>query len=349
MKRILLVFGLCFFSFSAQAATCSVTSPLAKDATGTPQTFNVPYADDGSGSGACEPQIQIKQGNNVAAVTSGGAIKTDATATNQPVTQSGTWNVTNVSGTVSLPTGAATAANQATEISSLATIATNTGAAVPAGTNIVGKFGIDQTTPGTTNGVQVNAALPAGTNLLGKTGIDQTTPGTTNGVALVGVNGATALAGNGTTGTGSPRVTIASDNTAFAVNAQYGGTALVADPCQANSATWTPISITTATTTKIVTGTSGKKLYVCYLYLQTAAANNIAVISGTTGGTCGSNTAGLIGGTTAANGLNNAANSGQAVGTGGFAVSQVATNNDDICLITSASTPLAGVIKTVVQ
>src|SRR6266852_6638592 len=50
-------------------------------------------------------------------------------------------------------------------------------AAIPA-------FKFDQTTPGTTNGVQINAALPAGTNLLGKVGIDQTTPGTTNGVQV---------------------------------------------------------------------------------------------------------------------------------------------------------------------
>lgn len=35
------------------------------------------------------------------------------------------------------------------------------------GANIAGKFGIDQTTPGTTNGVQVNAPLPAGTNVIG--------------------------------------------------------------------------------------------------------------------------------------------------------------------------------------
>ena len=56
--------------------------------------------------------------------------------------------------------------------------------ALPAGTNLMGKVGIDQTTPGTTNGVQVNAALPAGTNLMGKVGIDQTTPGTTNGVQV---------------------------------------------------------------------------------------------------------------------------------------------------------------------
>lgn len=42
------------------------------------------------------------------------------------VTQSGAWNITDVSGTVSLPTGAATAANQATEIGSLASIDTKT-------------------------------------------------------------------------------------------------------------------------------------------------------------------------------------------------------------------------------
>lgn len=36
-----------------------------------------------------------------------------------------------------------------------------------AGAAIIGKVGIDQTTPGTTNGVQIAAALPAGTNLIG--------------------------------------------------------------------------------------------------------------------------------------------------------------------------------------
>lgn len=59
--------------------------------------------------------------------------------------------------------------------------------------------------------------LAAGSAIIGKVGVDQTTPGTTNGVAIVGVNAATALAGNGVTGTGSPRVTIASDNSPLAV------------------------------------------------------------------------------------------------------------------------------------
>lgn len=60
-------------------------------------------------------------------------LRVDPTGTTtQPVsgtvaaTQSGTWNVNNVSGTVSLPTGAATAANQATTNTSVASIDTKT-------------------------------------------------------------------------------------------------------------------------------------------------------------------------------------------------------------------------------
>lgn len=41
-----------------------------------------------------------------------------------PVTQSGTWNLNNISGTISLPTGAATSANQATANASLSSIDT---------------------------------------------------------------------------------------------------------------------------------------------------------------------------------------------------------------------------------
>lgn len=40
-------------------------------------------------------------------------------------------------------------------------------APIPAGSALIGHVGIDQTTPGTTNGVQINAALPAGENHLG--------------------------------------------------------------------------------------------------------------------------------------------------------------------------------------
>lgn len=96
--------------------------------------------------------------------------------------QSGTWNITNISGTISLPTGAATSAAQVTGNTTLGTISTQlpaslgakvaasslsvawaTDATLPAGANLVGKVGIDQTTPGTTNNVSATAlAQPGG-------------------------------------------------------------------------------------------------------------------------------------------------------------------------------------------
>lgn len=113
-----------------------------------------------------------------------------------------------------LPSGAATSA-QIGEVQASPTSNTVldrlkallTGIVLSAGSALIGKVGIDQTTPGTTNAVAMisgqagvaggsgvtgatvqrvvlatDVALPAGTNLLGKTGIDQTTPGSTNGV-----------------------------------------------------------------------------------------------------------------------------------------------------------------------
>ncbi len=96
--------------------------------------------------------------SNQSAVPVSGSVTVSGTVA---ATQSGTWNIA----TVTAVTGI-----------------TN---ALPAGANVIGKVGIDQTTPGTTNGVQVNAALPVGTNVIGKVSIDQTTPGTTNAVAVV--------------------------------------------------------------------------------------------------------------------------------------------------------------------
>lgn len=77
-----------------------------------------------------------------------------------------------------------------------------------AGTAKYGQAAIDQTTPGTTNGVQINAAIPAGTALIGKVGIDQTTPGTTNGVQVnAALPAGSAVIGKTSTDTTTPDVT----------------------------------------------------------------------------------------------------------------------------------------------
>lgn len=104
-------------------------------------------------------------------------------------------------------------------------------AALPAGAAIVGKFGIDQTTPGTTNGVQLSAAIPAGTAVIGKVSIDQTTPGTTNLVALAAnqsvntaqIGGVAPTMGAGATAAGTQRVVLATDQSSIPVTSGLAG------------------------------------------------------------------------------------------------------------------------------
>lgn len=72
-----------------------------------------PVSDNG-GSLTVDGNVTIS--GTVAVTDNNGSLTVDGTVA---ATQSGTWNITNISGTVSLPTGAATAANQATEITAL--------------------------------------------------------------------------------------------------------------------------------------------------------------------------------------------------------------------------------------
>ncbi len=57
----------------------------------------------------------------------------------------------------------------------------------------------------------ITNALPAGTNLLGKVSVDQTTPGTTNGVSIAQIGANTVSSGTGTSGTGTLRTVLTSD------------------------------------------------------------------------------------------------------------------------------------------
>lgn len=139
-------------------------------------------------------------------------------------------------------------------------ILTQLQAAIPAGAAIIGKVGIDQTTPGTTNGVQVNAALPAGANLLGKVGIDQTMPGTTNGVQ---VNAALP----------------AGTNTIGSVGIVDVGTTVLGDSG----------NVANASAVATLAGTAAKTTYITGFCLSasgaTAGADVTATITGLLGGT----------------------------------------------------------------
>lgn len=187
------------------------------------------------------------------------------------------------------------------------------------------------------------------------------TPDANSAVNVAQMNGVTVTMGNGTSGTGVQRVAVASDNSAVSgfgvgatgsappANAVYnggvtsgatGGLLGGITVCDSSKV----INVSTATTTLMVTGVSGRQVRICSFHLVTAAANNIAWLEGT-GATCGTGTAGMTGGTTAASGYNFAANSGIALGTGLGEVLTTATTGDSVCLITSAATQLSGHIR----
>jgi hypothetical protein len=158
--------------------------------------------------------------------------------------------------------------------------------------------------------------------------IDQTTPGTTNG---------TQDAATSATGSAVPPKAIQIG--------QSDGTNLLTpylDPCQRGPKTYQTFSITA--NTKIITGTSAKKVFFCSFNIVVGAATNVAVVEGT-GTVCATGTAtypGLSGGTTAATGWNLAANGGLTFGNGAASIGGETTNADDVCIFVSAANQTSG-------
>jgi hypothetical protein len=120
------------------------------------------------------------------------------------------------------------------------------------------------------------------------------------------------------------------------------------DACQANTPVSTNINISTAADTLLVAGASSKKTYICGMFLFASGAENVALVEGT-GTTCGTSTAGVMGGSTAATGFQLVANQGWILPPAGFFHKATATNADDLCLRTSAAVQVSGYIKTVQQ
>jgi hypothetical protein len=110
------------------------------------------------------------------------------------------------------------------------------------------------------------------------------------------------------------------------------------------SDTYKAINISTATTTLLVTGVSGRQVRIGAIHFIAAGADNVALIEGT-GATCGTGTAGMAGGTTAASGYNLVANQGYTFGSGVGTVISTVTTGDSVCAVTSAAVQLSGGIE----
>jgi hypothetical protein len=137
---------------------------------------------------------------NPISLTTAGAVRVDNSAVTQPVSgtvsaaQSGTWNITNISGTITLPTGAATAAKQPA-----------LGTAGAASADVITVQGIASMTALKVDGSAVTQPV-SGTVTANQGGSNWSTN-------VAQINGVTPLMGNGATGTGALRVSIANDST----------------------------------------------------------------------------------------------------------------------------------------
>lgn len=101
------------------------------------------------------------------------------------------------------------------------------------------------------------------------------------------------------------------------------------------------INIASSSGATLINGVSGLKTYICQINLITATAQNVALIEGT-GTVCGTSTAGMAGGATAATGWNFAANGGIALGDGRAMVAKTITAADNICLLPSGAGQISG-------
>ena len=299
--------------------------------------------------------FSINQGGNSATVTAANALKVDASAVTQPISAA----------SLPLPTGAAQDASvtslevaQGSTTSGQKGILTQgvvttsapsytTAQTSPLSLTLAGALRTDAsaTTQPVSGTVTANAGsgqfnvtctaanCPVNTAQVGGNAVTTAAAGVQK-VGIVGNTGATLDAATGA----APPVNALL--TAGLGSGATGGTLLgipVAD-------TYKSINISTATTTLLVTGVTGRQVRISSLHLIAAAADNAALIEGT-GATCGTGTTGMAGGTTAASGYNFAANGGIAFGSGVGVVIQTATTGDSVCIVTSAAVQLSGGIS----
>lgn len=246
-------------------------------------TYHIPISKITIGGDGAAGDWLVGGNGTVSAGTLRVTVASDSTGT-LASTQSGTWNITDISGTVSLPTGASTAANQSTAITALQLIDD----IVHSGDAAVSKYAVlgavfDDTTPGTVTenqaqslrmsserylyteirdaagnerGLNVDASGNITVNVTGVVSVDDnsTTLSIDDGGGNISVDwaGTSPPIGAGTEAT-ALRVTVATDSTGV-LTVDNGGTFAVQ---AAQSGTWNVGTVTTVTTCSTVTTLTG--------------------------------------------------------------------------------------------
>lgn len=162
--------------------------------------------------------------------------------------------------------------------------------ALPSGSNIIGKVGIDQSTPGTTNlvsigtngTVAINAALPAGANAIGTVAVNAALPAGANAIGTVALNAAIPAGANsiGTVvnGAGTASIGKVTDNTTCGTTVLAPAWAAIPTSSTAVTATTTCVEAIIFTNTngsaQTVTVTDGQATAVTVLNAFSIPANS---------------------------------------------------------------------------
>jgi hypothetical protein len=134
------------------------------------------------------------------------------------------------------------------------------------------------------------------------------------------------------------------DNASFNTDALGSLWTRTLDPCSGVVKSYYVVNISTATTVEIANAAGASQhFYICSVNLVADDAQTVAIGEDDTDG-CGSITAGLHGGATAAAGWSFAANGGITLGNGGASVMRTATANRYLCIITGQAAQLSGTI-----
>ena len=115
------------------------------------------------------------------------------------------------------------------------------------------------------------------------------------------------------------------------------------DPCSGVAKTYYVVDIATATTVEIANAVASQFFYICSVNLVAGAAQTVVIGEDDTDG-CGSLSAGLNGGVTAAEGWSFAANGGIALGNGSSTVMKTSTANRYFCILTGQAQQVSGTI-----
>jgi hypothetical protein len=167
--------------------------------------------------------VNIQDGGNSITVDNSGTFAVQAA-------QSGTWNINNISGTISLPSGAATETTLSSINTNTSGLSLSQGAATSGQKAVLIQGAVTTAAPIYTTGNSNPLSLTtAGALRVDGSATTQPVSGTVSITANSSVNlnqiaGTTTATGNGVAGAGVQRVAIASDNTAFSVNAIQSGT-----------------------------------------------------------------------------------------------------------------------------